>query len=107
MDSAGNILKQQTYTFDLNAGASYTINLGNYPIGACLSTDEFVYNPTTTKRTISIRNTVSYGTFTPYVHSYSVANVPANSAKASETKKRVWIEDTALTWLLVKAPGLV
>lgn len=106
-NSVGAILLQQTYTFDLNAGASYTINLGNYPVGTSLSTDEFVYNPTTSKRTISIQNTVSYGAFTPYVHSYSVANVPANSAKPSETRKRVWIENTALKWLLVKAPGLI
>lgn len=95
------------YDFYLNPGQSVTFNIGNYPVGTAISTDELVYNTASTKKTVSLTNTWTASGLTPYVQNYIVYNVPAYQAKAALARKRFGINLNKLTVFVVRAPALL
>jgi len=95
------------YDFYLNPGQSVTFNIGNYPVGTAISTDELVYNTASTKKTVNLTNTWTVSGLTPYVQNYLVYNVPAYQAKAALARKRFGIYPNTLTVVVVRAPALL
>jgi uncharacterized repeat protein (TIGR01451 family) len=93
------------YDFYLNAGQSTSFTVGTYAVGTAVSTDEFVYNVASSKRTVSVVNTWAATGLAPYVQNFVVANVPVN--KAAHAMKRFWINRNTLDVLIVVPPRLL
>ena len=94
------------YKFYLNPGKTKKINIGTYPIGTAVSSDQFIYNTLYTNQKVSLSNTWTAKGLKVYTQKFMVKNVPSKQKRAVYAKNRFWINKNALNALIVKKPRI-